>query len=304
MYSLDSIKRAARDPARVIREANRFLHTRGFRHQFNPRGTAVLDEDWDNLIILDACRYDYFAEQADLPGRLDSRESLGAATYQFIRANFSDRVLHDTVYVMDNAWYLQLKDEIGTEVHAHYNLHGGGYDVEFADEELDVVAPHEMTRFARRAANEYPEKRLIVHYLQPHHPFLGETGQRLEQTSSSLLEVLDDNDHCTVELLREAYRENLDIALAEVEQLLPDLEGRTVVTADHGEMLGDRHRYLPMRDYGHHPGIFNDATVKIPWLVVDSGERRTIRSEEPADTEESVDHDAVEDRLEQLGYKM
>ncbi len=304
MYSPHSIKRAIRDPARAIREANRLIHTRGFRHEFNPRGTAVMDEDWDNLIILDACRYDYFAEQADLPGRLESRETLGAATYQFIRANFTDRILHDSVYVMDNAWYLQLKDEIGTEVHAHYNLHGGSYDVEFAEEELEVVAPHEMTRYARCAAEEYPDKRLIVHYLQPHHPFLGETGQRLEQHSSSLLEVLDDNDHYTIGMLREAYRENLDIVLAEVDQLLPDLEGRTVITADHGEMLGDRHRYLPMRDYGHHPGIFNDATVKVPWLVVESGERRAIRSEQPVDIEESVDHEAIEDHLEQLGYRV
>jgi hypothetical protein len=304
MYSLDAIKRAVKDPARAIREANRFLHTRGFRQEFNPRGTAVIDEDWDNLIILDACRYDYFAAQSNLPGQLESRESLGAATYRFIRANFTDRLLHDTVYVMDNAWYLQLKDDIGTEVHAHFNLHGDDYDVGYADEELEVAAPHEVTRYARRAAEEYPNKRLIVHYLQPHHPFLGETGQQLEQHSSSLLEVIDDNDHCTAEMIQEAYRENLDIALDEVEKLLPHLEGRTVVTADHGEMLGDRHRYLPMRDFGHHPGIFNDATVKIPWLVIDSGKRREIRAESPAEAETAVDQDAVAEQLEQLGYRM
>jgi hypothetical protein len=105
-------------------------------------------------------------------------------------------------------------------------------------------------------------------------------------------------------MIQEAYRENLDIALVEVEKLLPHLEGRTVVTADHGEMLGDRHRYLPMRDFGHHPGIFNDATVKIPWLVIDSGKRREIRAESPAEAETAVDQDAVAEQLEQLGYRM
>jgi hypothetical protein len=304
MYSLDSIKRAIKDPKRVGREANKFLHTRGFRHGFNPRGTDVLDEDWDNLIILDACRYDYFAEQADLPGHLESRQSLGAATYRFVRATFTERILHDTVYVMDNAWYLQLKDEIETEVHDHFNLHSGAYDVDWADENLGVVSPESVTNYARQAAESYPHKRLIIHYLQPHHPFLGETGRRLEQNSSSLLEVIDDNDDLTLPELRQAYRENLDIVLAEVSSLLPDLEGRTVITADHGEMLGDRHDFLPMRDFGHHPGIYNDATVKVPWQVIDTGSRRTIHSEDPHRQDDAVDREDLEAQLEQLGYKM
>jgi hypothetical protein len=133
---------------------------------------------------------------------------------------------------------------------------------------------------------------------------LGRTGRKLEQQSSSLLEVIDANDDLTIPALRTAYRENLDIALAEVAELLPDLEGRTVVTADHGEMLGDRHRYVPMRDYGHHPGIYNDPTVKVPWQIVDTGERRTIRAE-PPDEEmvAAVDHEAIEEQLQHLGYK-
>lgn len=37
-----------------------------------------------------------------------------------------------------------------------------------------------------------------------------------------------------------------------------------VVTADHGEMLSDRHRYAPMKDYGHCVGVFDDPTTKVP----------------------------------------
>lgn len=85
----------------------------------------VLEKDWDNLIILDACRLDYFERLADLPGRTERIESLGAITYRFVRGNFAGRTLYDSVYVMDHGWYLQLKDEIGSDVHAHYNLHSG-----------------------------------------------------------------------------------------------------------------------------------------------------------------------------------
>jgi len=286
-----------------VREANKFCHTRGFRHDYNPRGDNVLDRDWDNLVILDACRYDYFAEEADLPGTTGSIESLGSATYRFIRATFTGRQLYDTVYVMDNGWYLQLRDEIDTDVHAHYNLHSGSYDVTWADEELGVVSPECITEYGKRAAEEYPDKRLIVHYLQPHHPFLGPTGQRLEQHSSSLLAVIDQNDGVTRETLREAYRENLSMVLDEVESLLPALDGRTVITADHGEMLGERHDFLPMRDYGHHPGIYNDPTVRVPWHVIEADERPRITAEPPAERE-AVDSEALEQQLEQLGYTM
>jgi len=303
MYSLAGIKRAIRDPARAIREANKFFHTRGFRRDFNPDGVNVLDRDWDNLIILDACRYDYFKEVADLQGTTGYVESIGSATYRFIRGTFTNRTLYDTVYVMDNGWYLQLKDEINSDIFDHYNLHSGNYDVTWADEELGVVAPESVTEYAKRAVNQYEDKRLIVHYLQPHHPFLGETGETFTQHSSSLLEVIDENENATREQLRRSYRENLELVLEEVTELLPELTGRTVITADHGEMLGDRHDFFPMRDYGHHPGIYNDATVKVPWHVVENGERRDIRAQEPKEQEE-IDAAKLKEQLQQLGYKM
>ena len=43
-------------------------------------GTHIMDEDWDNLIILDACRYDLFEEVNTIDGTLESRISLGSAS--------------------------------------------------------------------------------------------------------------------------------------------------------------------------------------------------------------------------------
>lgn len=91
--------------------------------------------------------------------------------------------------------------------------------------------------------------------------------------------------------------------LTEVERLLDSLTGRTVITADHGEILGERHRFVPMRDYGHHKHIFNDPTIKIPWLVIDDKPRKTVVK---ADTGLSglPDPDNLDERLENLGYKL
>lgn len=41
------------------------------------RTAAVMDEDWDNLLILDACRFDMFENRNILPGQLDYIYSKG-----------------------------------------------------------------------------------------------------------------------------------------------------------------------------------------------------------------------------------
>ena len=303
MYSVNDLIKGLRNPRKAGREIDKLIHTRGGKYEWNPRGIKIFDEDWDNLVILDACRYDTFADLADLPGRLESRHSRGSATYNFIRANFTDERLHDTVYVSANAWFLKLKDQINAEVHDFIDLQYGKDDIEWAHEDLKAVTPDTVTKAALEANQDYPNKRLIVHYLQPHHPFIGPTGrEHFNQQSSSLIDVVRENDQPD-EVLRAAYKENLELVLPEVEKLLEHLPGKTVVTADHGEMLGDRHDYVPVRDYGHHKGIFNDATVKVPWLVHESGDRKPIEEDPPVEVD-SVEMESVDEQLRNLGYKI
>lgn len=310
MYSIEDIHKAISDPLSVAREVNRLIHTRCGRNEFNPRGVDIFDEDWDNLIILDACRYDVFEERygdIETSGTLQARYALGSSTSRFIRANFSERVLHDTVYVSANPWYLKLREEINSELHRFIYLpakdHG---EIEWVNEQLDVVTPATVTKFAKQANEDYPEKRLIVHYLQPHHPFIGPIGEKyFDYPSSSLIDVVNHaGTNFTDKHLREAYNENFDRVITEVEKLLPDFRGKSIVTADHGEMLGDRHDYLPVRDYGHHRGIYNDPTVKIPWFVVDGEKQKTISTDPPANTESEIEETKIDEHLRHLGYKL
>jgi hypothetical protein len=264
----------------------------------------IFERDWDNLIILDACRYDFFEELCGLPGRLSFEYSKGSATYQFIRENFRDRVLYDTVYVGANTWYLKLKEEINSDIHEFIDLQDPNKDVEYASKELGVVEPSTVTRFAQEASERYPKKRLIIHYLQPHHPFIGSTGSDVyEHTSSSLVEVVENTHGASRSTLTAAYRENLELVLVEVKKLLESLHGKTVVTADHGEMLGDRHKFVPVRDYGHHEYIFNEVTVKVPWLVVETDDRKRI-SEADTGVSRSPTEEDLNKRLQNLGYKV
>lgn len=301
MYGIRDLLRGIRNPRALSRELNRLIYAFRNNRNYNKMGINIFGEDWDNLIILDACRYDFFGELSDLPGYTQSRISRGAATYEFVRANFSGKTLHDTVYVGANVWFLKLRDEIDAEVHDFINLQEGGPDVEYAVEELNATKPESVTAAAVEANDRYPNKRLIVHYLQPHHPFIGEKGKDwFTHQSSSLTEVIDHTPGATRIKVREAYRENLHLVLPEVRELIDILPGRTVVTADHGEMLGDRHEYVPTRDYGHHEGIYNDVLVKVPWHVVESDSRKEIVAEPPKKLD--VNESAVNEQLRDLGY--
>lgn len=294
MYSASQAWRALNRPKRLLAELNRLYHTRGRQRGQNPRGIDIFAEDWDNLLILDACRYDVFAEQASLPGVLETRESRGSTTEEFVRANFTDRTLSDVVYLDSNGYFARLRDEISAAVHSYRYVENDRFGGR-------TVHPDDVTTAAREAAAEYPNKRLIVHYMQPHQPFLGPTGREISYKDGFMATMEDtDTSRATV---RQAYRENLDIALESVSNLLPDLEGKTVVTADHGEVLGDRLAPLPIRYYGHPNGIYCSQLVKVPWNVIGADSRKRIREGEP-DEDQAPDQDEIAEKLENLGYRL
>jgi hypothetical protein len=263
-------------------------------HAESLNGFATRPEDWDNLIILDACRYDEFARRSELPGQTDYRISRGSTSPEFVRGNFGGKRLHDVVYVTANDWYAKTKDDIDAEIHAF----------DFVERDvMDGVTsrPETVSAAARQAMESYPNKRLIIHYMQPHWPYLGPTGEKFKE--GPLHEVIWETDATHADVMQ-AYRENLDIVLAEVELLLDDLPGKTVVSADHGELLGDRERPIPIKTYRHPEGVYVDSLVKVPWHVYQNGERKEIVAEQPAEGEDDIDIEAVEQHLADLGYRV
>jgi len=294
MYGLAELRQAIENPHLALREVNRAYHRRLYTRPYNTAGVDVFAENWDNLIILDACRYDVFAEQAELDVPIESRRSRGAATPEFVRGNFTGKQLHDTVYVSANTWYFQLKEEMDASVHrAIY---------------VDEKAPEPTTEQALATAQEYPNKRLLVHYIPPHHPFEGPTADShlpsVEAQSNDLFERVQRGElDVSDELLERAYVENLQRVLPEVETLLDELVGRTVITADHGELLGDRTRPLPITDYGHHVGLYDETLVRVPWVVHEDGERKDVVAEAPESDANEVEREHVIERLRELGYR-
>lgn len=270
----------------------------------------VMAEDWDDLIILDACRYDQFERLNGLSGDLESRISLGSATPEFLSRNFAGETHHDTVYVTGNPMYRHVG--LDDTFHATRDVWRTDWD-----EETRTVRPEPMVEATLAARETYPKKRIISHFMQPHYPFIGPKGREITHSGAEWTKRLVEDgegsrDDPTVwnlaatgeiddETARAAYDENLDVVMPHVRSLLESTDGRTVVTSDHGNLTGERIAPLDGRRYGHPWGTYVDELREVPWLVVAGTERRRVVAEPPTDGAE-VDRSTVRDRLSDLGY--
>jgi len=303
MYSLSQLRRGIGAPNLVLREVNRLYYRRFYTRPCNTAGIDVFEADWDNLVILDACRYDMFAEQTLLPGRLQSRISRGSSTAEFLAGNFAGRDLRDTVYVTANPQLYRRRAELEVALHATVEVWQDGWD-----EIRKTVMPTTMVEATLDAATEFPNKRVVSHFIQPHYPFLDDAvdfdhgDEFLDPTVSSCWhQVMVGDLSVDTDAVWEAYRGTLERTLPAVARLVDELPGRTVVTADHGNMVGERARPIPVREWGHPAGIYTDELVKVPWLIVE-GERRAIKAESGDHRNEDRSTATAEQRLQDLGY--
>jgi hypothetical protein len=304
MYSLKGIKKGLRQPRVLVQEINRLYHRRLRTDPHNTAGIDVFDADWDNLLILDACWYDLFERVSDLPGDLRPVRSRASSTREFLRANFDGRELLDTVYVTSSPMLYRHRDEVDTRLHDVVNVwRDRGWN-----EKYRTVLPETMTEAAIDAAERYPDKQILVHYMQPHYPFIGPTGREhfdLDSLNFDWKAIRRGDIDVSDDVVASAYRENLEEAMPEVESALRSLPGLSVVTADHGEMIGSPSFPIPMKEYGHPPGIYTDGLVEVPWLTFRNGPRRSIVAEEPVRERDSApeeEQSLAQNRLRQLGY--
>jgi len=300
MYSFEDVRRTVFEPKLAGRELNRLYHTRARSRNGNPSGINFFDQDWGLLLILDSCRYDYFERVAsDLPGRLERQESLASSSIEWVNTNIRDKTYHDTVYVSANPkFYNSSVDETV--------FHDRIYTWEEADADIEdrtAIQPELVSRLTREAAETYPNKRIVAHFMQPHCPFLGEEGREIFPRTS--WESIEDQWPDIEDQLRRAYEENLNYVLSYVESLFEELDGKIVVTADHGQLLGERTSPIPIREFAHPAGIYVPELVEVPWHIREDSQRRQVISEPPVETEsgESEDDRDVDELLKQLGYR-
>lgn len=280
-----------------LREASlRTLHNLNGEDQ---RGVPIYEEEWDLLVVLDACRVDLLREVGTDYGFLDNievRDSLGSYSLSWMERNFIPKYedqMADTVYVTGNPFSeaaLDPNDFCRIEEVWKYSW----------DERVGTIRPRALTDTAISLARELSPNQMIVHYMQPHEPFTtapelhgGRTATKWADPTDTSVWTRVDRGDLPLERVQDAYRQELRMVLNEVEILLENVDAETaVVSADHGEAMGE------LGIYGHARGVAIDALRRVPWAVTTA-----------EDTGGHTPHDhrtdkkgEQRDRLRDLGY--
>lgn len=134
----------------------------------------VMERNWDYLIVLDACRYDYFAKvyKDYFEGELEKINSVGVATPEWCVNTFQEKY-EDVVYISANPHINSVtsiwdgKWAAKDHFHKVIDVWKWGWD-----DDLRTVHPREVNSAFIANKGKYPGKRFIIHYMQPHAPYL------------------------------------------------------------------------------------------------------------------------------------
>ncbi len=145
--------------------------------------------------------------------------------------------------------------------------------------------------------------------MQPHTPYLGSASENVETGGFTGGGVIKDEreiksifkrrafSEIDVKPVREAYNETLEIALESVGNLVDELNGKTVVSADHGEAFRERDIW-PSKKCSYR---YFDSSA---WLTTEYQGRKHIESNENTiGTSSEMKSEEIKDRLADLGYK-
>lgn len=339
------------------------------RHALPDHKTLIhqyIEQDEFAIIILDACRYDIFSEMFGqyISGELRPAWSTAGWTGEYVertwREEYNLTYLGAATHVSDHSFKYRDRDYRPSEhIDRIIQLWNTDWNPVYG-----TVHPEKVTDAALAEASRDVPTRMVVHYMQPHAPYIGETKilpwgidereisrplhelaqesvNRVKSDGKDAKKAVDELDpeeidfetvvkydlgprqfqqweqarpsdsihsriesgEITDEKLRQAYRDNLHLVLGEVRRLIARLNCPVVVTADHGEFLGENGRYF-------HPNTYHQVVREIPWLeVIDDCIGTTAIEEQyhSMDLREMLEADGADDetfenRLKALGY--
>lgn len=268
-------------------------------------GTNVYDREWDVLVVLDACRADLLQSVAHDVAFLEAVEtvrSVGSSSSEWLENTFQGRPeTARTGMVTGNTWtdrYLDADAFAFLDEVWKYAW----------DDEQGTVPAEAVTDRAIAATRTRDPEWLVVHYMQPHHPFVadpiaGDEGlaRTSEHHNTANPWVLLRRGELPAERVWSAYEETLRHVLTEVETLVENVSGTVAITADHGNLFGE------WGLYGHPMHTPIPALLSVPWATVAGGNRKT--HEPTLDPPESLPvsrvygAEADTERLDALGYR-
>jgi hypothetical protein len=259
------------------------------------------NRDWKVLIVLDACRYDYFEKNYKrfFKGKLKKMESVAVDTMEWLAKSFKGEY-KDTVYISATPFINSITESrnekyrflASDKFFKVIDVWDTGWD-----EQIGVTRAEAVNSEYRRIKNKYPDKKFILHYLQPHYPFVplsladpeSRVGKKIAHRRGwakrsvvkllkffniNIMEIVNKFGTPTNQLfylrkkygnerLREEYEKNLLYVLKNISELLPEIDGMVAIIGDHGTLLGEHGKY------GHAGQKRYREIVEIPYFEVE-----------------------------------
>ncbi len=327
--SLENIKKAVKHPIRaldeVILEQVYRLPVTLWNSQ-HTIGTNIFDREWDVLIILDTCRVDAMQEvknEYSFINDIDTVTSVGGSTFEWTARTFDKQHINqikDTVLINgQNSVYQVLGEkqqqtnekhllfralrfyptvEI-TELKKHepvfkYKRWGGQGPTNLTAK----TPPRYVTERAIETSRQNNHDRLIIHYLQPHSPWVANALKE----DRDLNEYEDDwwgylTKTGDVETVWQSYLDDLRYVLDDIELLLENIAAeKVVISADHGEAFGE------YGILGHKIGSIHPKIRKVPWVVTTGEDTQSYTPDTEEPTISDVSREELNRQLRALGY--
>lgn len=252
------------------------------------------DIDWDIIIILDACRYDSFVKimyDIYLDNIIRVVNCEAATTIDWLNKHWGDRMYDDILYVSGNPFVNSRGvgvDILGSfDARKHFGIIIDTWDWGF-NRLSGRIMPDMVFRDAFIYGKRYPGARMIVHFMQPHSPYLFKKS-KLELITvirkfvpKKIFEFMRHHIPCCVrrettfhhvehnykyvysdDEIIDAYERNLDSVKSHVLALINSYpDKKIIVTSDHSEYLGEDGRY-------GHGGKLNKFISSVPFVVID-----------------------------------
>jgi hypothetical protein len=302
----DTRERVSRDGANGARRSVYELGLGALRRldRTVPFGTPIWDREWDVLLVLDACRADLMAEVADEYAFVDDGHvtSIAGGSRSWMLRNFDPEYraeMSRTAYVTGNPFSDEVLADHDFATMLEVWRHAW-------DDDLNTIPARAMTDVAIDQWRTGDADKMIVHYMQPHHPFVPDpmdSGMNRANPSKPDYPIWQQVRDGVVELdaVWEAYRENLRYVLDDVAVLLDSIDAESVaISADHGNAIGEYGLY------GH--GDFPIPPIRrVPWSVTRATDTESYEPELSVSAvhgsqRRDVGDGEVAEKLRDLGY--
>lgn len=229
----------------------------------------LVSVDRFSLIILDTARHDFFKEVYEdyLSGELFKAVTPASATVGTIKLTFPD--YYDLTYysgipVINSKVPFREHTYLRYNPWEHFKVIKNVWDSKWENVEgISTVPPWGVHDYVVEDLTQEDVPRKIIHLCTPHGGWIGET--KLSTVNENGKHITHSVKHGEISgaTVRQAYEDYLKLGLEYVRSLIKHLDGEVVVTADHGELLGERNLY------GKHPLYCMSPKLRlVPWLVI------------------------------------